>query len=634
MKRKFNFGILIAGVLFLTLTAPPISAQKKVQKGIPEVINFDGVIVDANGKVIKTGTYDFTFSLYTASDKAAPVWTESQKNVEVNDGAISVKLGSVNPLNVKFNRDYYLGIKIGMKPEMNPRLPLTSVPYAERTKIAEEVPDASITQEKIADNAIADEKIKSVDYKKITGISEAENDANADKELPDYWRRHGNYLDTGKEWLGTINDRNLVVRTDSVQRMLIDPYGKIIMGTEQDSVFFEVIGKTTLCDVYVKNFMGVGVDFADTKAKLHINSKGTMQPFVVAYDGDPVFEVLSNRRVQTKSVLTGDEDDVAGYPFYINGGDQGVAVKISGSSNGSHNYVSFWNHDGMKGRIEGQNAGEYLADPINIAHDVWLGAIITAGVVAAALEALEAPDIVALGAEIIYWTFENAWNLFHLGVTYESGSGDYAEWLEKINPQESFGIGDIVGVYGGKISKQTKGADKIMTVSTSPVVLGNMPPKEKEVFYEKVAFKGQVPVKVSGKVNKGDYVIPSGLNDGIGIAVSPEMMTAEEYAKTIGKAWASSQSESVKLVNVAVGMNLRDLAVAVQRSFNRNKALQKLLNEKNKEILSAANDISALKSDLENGNRKLNAVENAVRAAKMSERQNDSNFKIQTAGSK
>jgi hypothetical protein len=44
------------------------------------------------------------------------------------------------------------------------------------------------------------------------------------------------------------------------------------------------------------------------------------------------------------------------------------------------------------------------------------------------------------------------------GVTYESGSGDYAEWLERIDPEEKTTVGEVVAVRGGRISKNTDAA--------------------------------------------------------------------------------------------------------------------------------------------------------------------------------
>ncbi|MEO7524050.1 MAG: hypothetical protein ABIT58_08150, partial [Ferruginibacter sp.] len=100
------------------------------------------------------------------------------------------------------------------------------------------------------------------------------------------------------------------------------------------------------------------------------------------------------------------------------------------------------------------------------------------------------------------------------GITYQSGAADYAEWLPRANQFEDFKPGSVVGLKNGKISLNTSGADKLFVISTKPIVLGNMPPQGQEGSYEKVAFMGQVPVMVFGKVNMGDYILPNGSNDG------------------------------------------------------------------------------------------------------------------------
>jgi hypothetical protein len=140
------------------------------------------------------------------------------------------------------------------------------------------------------------------------------------------------------------------------------------------------------------------------------------------------------------------------------------------------------------------------------------------------------------------------------GVSYESGFADFAERLPRLHGDEVMEAGDIVGVVGGKITKRTLDADNILAISTAPVVLGNAKGEEKERLYEKAAFLGQVPVKVKGAVKAGDYIIPSGMNDGIGIAVSPEELTAAQVIHMVGRAWESSQDKGIKLINTAVGM--------------------------------------------------------------------------------
>jgi hypothetical protein len=77
-----------------------------------------------------------------------------------------------------------------------------------------------------------------------------------------------------------------------------------------------------------------------------------------------------------------------------------------------------------------------------------------------------------------------------------------------------------------------------------------------------VAFLGQVQVRVRGPVAAGDLIVPSGLEDGTGLAVAPEAITAEQFAQAVGQAWESSPEEGVKRVLVAIGLLHHDPTVA------------------------------------------------------------------------
>ena len=104
------------------------------------------------------------------------------------------------------------------------------------------------------------------------------------------------------------------------------------------------------------------------------------------------------------------------------------------------------------------------------------------------------------------------------GVSYKSSGSDFAEWLPRLEGEERIEAGDIVGVFEGRISRKTAGANQVMVISKAPIVLGNSPPESEEHLYEKVAFVGQAPAKVRGPVKAGDYIIASGLNDGTSVA--------------------------------------------------------------------------------------------------------------------
>ncbi len=148
----------------------------------------------------------------------------------------------------------------------------------------------------------------------------------------------------------------------------------------------------------------------------------------------------------------------------------------------------------------------------------------------------------------------------NIGCAFESGAGDYAEWLIRANQNELITAGDVVGVIGGKVSKTFNHADKFMVVSTAPIVLGNMPNNPEENHkWEKVAFMGQVPVKIIGGANIGDYILPSGNGDGMAIAVNPKEMLSKDYQRIVGVAWQEADSSSLfNTINVAVGINHND----------------------------------------------------------------------------
>jgi len=135
-----------------------------------------------------------------------------------------------------------------------------------------------------------------------------------------------------------------------------------------------------------------------------------------------------------------------------------------------------------------------------------------------------------------------------------SGGADFAECLPRLRVDEAIKEGDIVGVFAGKITKVTEGSHHVTAITGRSVVVGNAPHAECEHFYDKVAFIGQVPVKVRGAVRAGDYIIPSGLNDGTGIAISPDLMKADQYAQVVGRAWESRGEEGIKAVNTAIGL--------------------------------------------------------------------------------
>ena len=79
--------------------------------------------------------------IYDVSSSGTALFTETHNPVTVSNGIFNILLGSVdtnvNPLNLSFSTQYYLGITVGADPEMLPRQPLAASPYALRAVTAE-----------------------------------------------------------------------------------------------------------------------------------------------------------------------------------------------------------------------------------------------------------------------------------------------------------------------------------------------------------------------------------------------------------------------------------------------------------------------------------------------------------------
>jgi hypothetical protein len=138
---------------------------------------------------------------------------------------------------------------------------------------------------------------------------------------------------------------------------------------------------------------------------------------------------------------------------------------------------------------------------------------------------------------------------------FTTGGSDYAEALECIDPSEEIQNGDVVGVFGGRISRQTDGADWVMAVTGNAAVVGNQSfDNDSSRRRETVSFVGQVPVRVRGPVAIGDYVVASGRGDGIAMAVSPGEISPEQSRLIVGRAWGASRDPGVKRINTVVGL--------------------------------------------------------------------------------
>jgi len=345
---------------------------------------------------------------------------------------------------------------------------------------------------------------------------------------------------------------------------------------------------------------------------------------------------LSYEGVTIISDLEGSDSNYNAHPLKVEGGNQGIAIKINNyKPNRDQNFITFFGtdengdpvsrgriegskpditaikqilyaitHDGVSVEIEGEGIFDFGIDSdVTNLRNKYFSNDYTQELLESSIDLMKdfrrtkfsvALSIVSLGVEEdpldAYYNlidfFFSAIRYGKLlysgggaGVAFESGGADYAEWLKKANPDEKISFGEVVGIKNGLISKTFIEADQFMAITSNPIIVGGMPERGSEAGFKKVALMGQVPIVVFGKVSMGDYILPSGNGDGYGKALHPKDMKANDYSKIIGVAWSSSSDNDIySYINTAVGFNANQMGMALNN-------MQEVINSMQRELV-------------------------------------------------
>jgi hypothetical protein len=128
LKHKVIWAVVLISS-FLIHTAA-------VQAQLPRTISYQGVLTDAEGAAVADANYDLTFKLYDTATGGTALWTEGQSAATIK-GIFNVILGSVSPLSLPFNKQYWLGVTVGTGSELAPRIQLASSAYSFRSANAD-----------------------------------------------------------------------------------------------------------------------------------------------------------------------------------------------------------------------------------------------------------------------------------------------------------------------------------------------------------------------------------------------------------------------------------------------------------------------------------------------------------------
>lgn len=128
--------IIMTAILVVSLVCGGIL----IGGGVPETINYQGMLTQPSGDPVPNGDYQVVFNIYDVVSGGSALWTSGTHVVTVTDGLFTCQIGSMVSLAddlfaTEDNR--WLGITVGADPEISPRIMLTSVPYAIHSRMAD-----------------------------------------------------------------------------------------------------------------------------------------------------------------------------------------------------------------------------------------------------------------------------------------------------------------------------------------------------------------------------------------------------------------------------------------------------------------------------------------------------------------
>ncbi len=632
MKYVFYFCLFIFA---LSLTG---NAQ------IPRTLSYQGILTDSSGNPKPDGFYSITFLLYTDKDGGSSFWSET-KSLMVKKGLFSTLLGDNTfiPSSVKFDQQYWLGIKVSSEPELKPRVRLSSAAYslnAEQSRRAIYADTASVAQITVTDTAW---KVSGPDIFRLGGrVGIGTNNPSTKLHVASITSFYEGYsfaittsdavnpalrLNIGYD--AAVNAGVIQASEENVswdRNLLLNPNaGKVGIGTTTPDALFTVRGTGTFNGHHIALFENTDATSDGDGIAIKIDNPHTNagNNFITFYNGGsatvgriegfdyenhdwqnspPIPDINPQLNIALRDHNEWFDRGMLPSPT-LNGGQSPQlgcnssytwtfvpGTTITWCTEPTLNPGTFPTLGGDVGRLP-----LVTGSPLTIGNPpltfnmptqqelIDLGCYgLTMG--SGALQPMYLISSMLGGSALGLLYLEAEQICKDEGVTYGSKGADYAEWLEKENPAEDIRWGEIVGVRGGKISKVTKNAEQVMVISRAPVVLGNQPPEGKEGNYERVAFMGQVNVTVIGMANAGDYILASGKEDGFGVAVSPEKLQAEDLTRIVGRAWENSKDGRVNFINVVVGVN--------------HEAASYLLSKQSNEVTSLKTDNEKLQSQI------------------------------------
>jgi len=118
---------------------------------VPSLINLQGVLTDTSGNPVQDNVYAVKLRIYNDSVSGSMLWeTNGYVPVQTLNGIFQYYIGSSNSLpdSIFKQANLWVGITVGLDPELSPRIRLASVPFSFRSLYSD---TATISLDKTVD---------------------------------------------------------------------------------------------------------------------------------------------------------------------------------------------------------------------------------------------------------------------------------------------------------------------------------------------------------------------------------------------------------------------------------------------------------------------------------------------------
>lgn len=153
MRRSIAFTLVVLAMLFTSMSLHAVTIQ---------MISHQGRLTTPAGIPVADGAYLIKFQIYADELGGVALWNSGFQSVQVTNGLFTYLLGKdvLFPADLfTVSPDRWLGITVGVDPEITPRAKMVGSAYALHAFNAGDVSDNIITSAKIANGAIVDADI-------------------------------------------------------------------------------------------------------------------------------------------------------------------------------------------------------------------------------------------------------------------------------------------------------------------------------------------------------------------------------------------------------------------------------------------------------------------------------------------